>query len=164
MVGRKKCYSLIQHKIVPTFEIDSSTCWKRPSSYTTRYKLQIHVGSLCTTGLNNRSSLNFVYSSKLHFLFAAFTLYQAWNGKCSVSQGELNEVQCNLGKVNHEPMCPVVSLICGMATRACLAMCKPLTGLPWNLPAMPGIYAGPPPTFDGTSSQAHQLAMSLWTV
>jgi len=37
----------------------------------------------------------------------------------------------------------------------------PLTGLPWNLPAVPGICAGLPPTLDGTSSQAHQLAMSL---
>ena len=54
----------------------------------------------------------------------------------TVSQGELNEVKCNLGKVNHEPICPVVSLICGMAARACLAMCKPLTGLPWNLPVV----------------------------
>ena len=33
----------------------------------------------------------------------------------------------------------------------------PLTGLPSNLPAVPGIFAGPPPTFDGTSSQAHQI-------
>jgi len=37
----------------------------------------------------------------------------------------------------------------------------PLTGLPWNLPAVPGICAGPPATLDGTSSQAHQLAMSF---
>ena len=37
----------------------------------------------------------------------------------------------------------------------------PLTGLPWNCPAVPGICAGPPPTLDGTSSQAHQSAMSL---
>ena len=37
----------------------------------------------------------------------------------------------------------------------------PLSGLPWNLPAVPGICTGPPPTLDGTSSQAHQLAMSL---
>ena len=37
----------------------------------------------------------------------------------------------------------------------------PLTRLPWNLPAVPGICTGPPPTVDGTSSQAHQLAMSL---
>ena len=37
----------------------------------------------------------------------------------------------------------------------------PLTGLPWNLHAVPGILAGPPPTFDGTSPQAHQLGMSL---
>ena len=39
----------------------------------------------------------------------------------------------------------------------------PLTGLPWNLPAVPGICARPPPTLDGTSSQGHQLAMSLNT-
>ena len=37
----------------------------------------------------------------------------------------------------------------------------PLTGLPWNCPAVPGICAGLPPTLDGTSSQAYQLAMSL---
>ena len=37
----------------------------------------------------------------------------------------------------------------------------PLTGLPWNLHAVPGIFAGQPPTFDGTSSQAHQLGMNL---
>ena len=36
-----------------------------------------------------------------------------------------------------------------------------LTGLPWNLPAVPGICTGSPPTMDGTSSQAHQLAMGL---
>jgi len=36
-----------------------------------------------------------------------------------------------------------------------------LTGLPWNLPAVPGIFAGPPPTFDGTSSQARQSVMDL---
>ena len=39
--------------------------------------------------------------------------------------------------------------------------CFPLTGLPWNLLAVPDICAGSPPTLDGTSSQAHQLAMSL---
>ena len=39
----------------------------------------------------------------------------------------------------------------------------PLTGLPWNLPAVPGICMGHPSTFDGTSSQAHQLVMSLKT-
>ena len=37
----------------------------------------------------------------------------------------------------------------------------PLTGLPWNFPAVPGICVQPPPTLDGTSSPAHQLAMSL---
>ena len=36
-----------------------------------------------------------------------------------------------------------------------------LPGLPWNLPAVPGICTGPPPTLYGTSSQARQLAMSL---
>ena len=36
-----------------------------------------------------------------------------------------------------------------------------LTGLPWNLPAVPGICMGPPLTLDGTSSHAHQLMMSL---
>ena len=43
----------------------------------------------------------------------------------------------------------------------CLQGWFPLTGLPWNLPAVPGIFMGPPPTFDGTSSQAYQVAMSL---
>ena len=33
-------------------------------------------------------------------------------------------------------------------------------GLPWNLPAVPGICAEPPSTLDGTSSQGHQLAMN----
>ena len=28
-------------------------------------------------------------------------------------------------------------------------------------PALPCIFAGPPPTFDGTSSQAHQLTIRL---
>lgn len=37
----------------------------------------------------------------------------------------------------------------------------PLTWLQWNPRAVPGICAGPPSTFDGTSSQAHQLVMSL---
>jgi len=32
----------------------------------------------------------------------------------------------------------------------------PLTQKPWNLPALPGICAGPPPTFGGTSFQALQ--------
>ena len=36
-----------------------------------------------------------------------------------------------------------------------------LTGLPWNLPVVPGIFVGPPPTFDVTSSQANHLAMSF---
>ena len=36
-----------------------------------------------------------------------------------------------------------------------------LTGLPWNLPSVPGICVGPPPNLDGTSSQAHQWGMSL---
>ena len=42
----------------------------------------------------------------------------------------------------------------------------PFTGLPYNLSAVPGICTGPPPTLDGTStsSQAHQLAMSLNTI
>ena len=43
----------------------------------------------------------------------------------------------------------------------CLQGWFPLIGLPWNLPAMPGIFTGSPPTFDGTSSKACQLAMSL---
>ena len=34
-------------------------------------------------------------------------------------------------------------------------------GLPWNLPAVPCIFARPQPTLDGTSCQAHQLVMSL---
>ena len=41
----------------------------------------------------------------------------------------------------------------------------PLTGLPWNLPAVPCIFVGPPPTFDGIHSQAYQLlAMSFITI
>ena len=36
-----------------------------------------------------------------------------------------------------------------------------LTELPWNLLAVPGIFAAAAPTFDGTSSQAHRSAMSL---
>jgi len=36
----------------------------------------------------------------------------------------------------------------------------PLTGLPWNLPAVPYIFVGAPLTFDGTSSQALLLPMS----
>ena len=40
----------------------------------------------------------------------------------------------------------------------------PLTGLPWNLPIVPGICAGSPSTFARTSSQAHQLVMSLKTI
>ena len=43
----------------------------------------------------------------------------------------------------------------------CLQDWFPLTELPWNLPAVPGIIAEPIPTFGGTSSQAHELAMSL---
>ena len=36
----------------------------------------------------------------------------------------------------------------------------PLTVLPWNLPAEPGIFTGTPPIFDSASSQAHHLAMN----
>ena len=45
----------------------------------------------------------------------------------------------------------------------CLQGWFPLTGLPWNLPSVPGIFVGSPATFDGTSCQAHQslLVMSL---
>ena len=43
----------------------------------------------------------------------------------------------------------------------CLQGWFPLTGLPWNLPAVPGILAGPLSTFDGISSHACLLAMSL---
>ena len=34
-------------------------------------------------------------------------------------------------------------------------------GLPLNFPAVTCIFVGPPPTFDGTSSQAHLLMLSL---
>lgn len=37
----------------------------------------------------------------------------------------------------------------------------PLIGLPWNLPAVLVSFAGPSPTFDGNTSQVHQLMMSL---
>ena len=33
--------------------------------------------------------------------------------------------------------------------------------LSWNLPAVPGIFMGRRPTFDGTSCQAHKLLMSF---
>ena len=33
--------------------------------------------------------------------------------------------------------------------------------LPWNLPAVPCTFPGPPTTFDSTSSQAHQLVINL---
>ena len=46
----------------------------------------------------------------------------------------------------------------------CLQGWFSLTGLPWNLPAVPGIFVDLPPTLDGTISQAHQLAMSLISV
>ena len=39
----------------------------------------------------------------------------------------------------------------------------PLTEFPRKFPAMRCIFAGPPPTLDGNSSQAHQLVMSLTT-
>ena len=35
----------------------------------------------------------------------------------------LDVTKCNLGRVNCKPMHPAVSVICGVATRACLAMC-----------------------------------------
>jgi len=43
----------------------------------------------------------------------------------------------------------------------CLHGQFPHIGLSWNLPAVPDIFGEPPPTFDGTSSKAHQLEMSL---
>ena len=49
-----------------------------------------------------------------------------------------NAAKWNLGQVNHEPMRPA-----------------------GQFPAEQDIFAGPPPSFDGTSSQAHQFAMSL---
>ena len=42
-----------------------------------------------------------------------------------------------------------------------MATCRagsPLTGLSWNLPAVPDSYTGPPSTFDGTSSQTSSIA------
>ena len=36
-----------------------------------------------------------------------------------------------------------------------------LTGLLWKLAAVPGIFFRSPRTFDGTTSQAHQLALNL---
>jgi len=36
-----------------------------------------------------------------------------------------------------------------------------LTGLPWNLPAVPGNYVGPQQPLIAASSQAHQFAMSF---
>ena len=44
---------------------------------------------------------------------------------------------------------------------ACSTWDHPVIGLPWNLPAVPVIFAGPSSTFDGTTSQVHQLMMSL---
>ena len=44
---------------------------------------------------------------------------------------------------------------------SCLQGWFPLIRLPWKLPAVPGIFTGYPLTFDGTSSKAYQLAMSL---
>jgi len=41
-----------------------------------------------------------------------------------------------------------------------LQCCVQLTGLPWNLPAVP-VFVGPPPTFDDTFSQAHPLVTGL---
>ena len=46
----------------------------------------------------------------------------------------------------------------------CLQGWVSLTGLPWNLPAVSGIFVELPPTSDGTISQARQLAMSLISV
>ena len=43
----------------------------------------------------------------------------------------------------------------------CLHGQFPHIGLSWNLPAVPDIFGEPLPTFDGTSSKAHQLEMSL---
>ena len=56
---------------------------------------------------------------------------------------------------------PLKFLQCDSAGWWPLAGLVPTTGLPWNLSAMPGICTGPPQTLDGTSSQAHQLVMSL---
>lgn len=36
-----------------------------------------------------------------------------------------------------------------------------LTGLLWKLAAVPDIFLRSPRTFDGTTSQAHQLALNL---
>lgn len=36
----------------------------------------------------------------------------------------------------------------------------PLSELPWNLPAGPGIFSGPPTTFDGTSSIGDEFSRS----
>ena len=45
----------------------------------------------------------------------------------------------------------------------CLKGQFPHIGLPWNFPAVRDInfFVEPPPTFDGTSSKARQLEMSL---
>ena len=39
-----------------------------------------------------------------------------------------------------------------------------LSGFLWNHPAVPCIFSRPPPTFDGTSSQVHLLAMHLTVI
>ena len=44
------------------------------------------------------------------------------------------------------------------ACRGCTFL---LTELPWNLLAVPGIFAAAAPSFDGTCSQAHRSAISL---
>ena len=43
----------------------------------------------------------------------------------------------------------------------CLQGWFPFAGLPWNLPTTSSIFAGPQPTFEGTSSQAHHLVTGL---
>ena len=65
-------------------------------------------------------------------------------------------VGCRLHKFLHWSSFSVMVLVGG-----CLQGWFLFAGLQWNLPAASSIFAGPPPTFEGTSSQAHRLATGL---
>ena len=116
--------------------------------------------ALCITGLDGSllwsPYLQFACSVELCGSLLCLPIFPIQRPPLPTSHKKWFTVGIRSGKFVHWRSFSVSVLVGG-----CLQGWFPLTGLPWNLPAEPGICTGPPPTFDGTSSQAYQLGMSL---
>ena len=103
--------------------------------------LPLTLDPLSLPSVLSGSTLLIPVSWSTHTIWQRLHLPWLWNNiTLSHFTFFLNVAKCNLGFVNHVSMHP---------------------GLPWNLPALPCIFARPPPTFDANSSKAHVLTMSL---